>query len=104
MKSLIKIAALSFFIISGFANSKDDNTNVVSPIIFEIISKDSVTVNGVKTTLKGSWQEAMKHINPDINNYYKITNKSNLLEPASSINEYMDIVAKVSGVKVELVK
>jgi hypothetical protein len=86
------------------ANSKDEHIKDVSPIIFEIIGDDSVIVNGVQTTIKGSWEEAMKHINPYVNNYYKIANKSDYLKQTLDIKDYMAIVAKTSDVKVVFVK
>jgi hypothetical protein len=103
MKSLIKVVFLSLVVISMSAHSKDKNIKDISPIIFKIVGNDSVIVNGVQTTIKGSWGEAMKHINPSKNNYYKITNKSDYLKQASDIKEYMATVAKTSDVKVKYV-
>jgi hypothetical protein len=41
--------------LSGTANSEDENSSVIKPIIFEVIGQNVVLVNGINTTLKGSW-------------------------------------------------
>jgi hypothetical protein len=104
MKALIKVVVLSVAVISISANSKDNNKIDSAPIIFQIIGDNSVIVNGVETTIKGSWQEAMNHVSPDKNNYYKIDNKNIYIQQTSDIKEYMATVTKTSGVDVEFVK
>jgi hypothetical protein len=104
MKSLIKVVFISLVVMSMSANSKGEAATDVNPITFKIVGNDSVIVNGIETTIKGSWSEAMKHINPHKNNYYKIANKNNYLKQASDIKEYMATVAKTSDVKVVFVK
>ncbi|MEW6993432.1 hypothetical protein AADZ84_04070 [Colwelliaceae bacterium MEBiC 14330] len=103
MRSLIKLIFIPIALISMSVHSKTDLVVEKSPIIFQLVGNDSVIVNGVKTTIKGSWREAMKYINPHENNTYKITNINDYLKQASDIEEYMAIVAKTSGVKVQLI-
>jgi hypothetical protein len=104
MKSLIKLIFIPLAVMSMSALSSNEEVKDVSPIIFKIAGDDMVIVNGVKTTIKGSWREAMKYINPNENNPYKITNNTNYLKQASAIEEYMAIVAKTSGVKVQQIQ
>ncbi len=104
MNSLIKPAFIGLAAFSLSAYSHNEQLNDINPIIFNIVGNDAVVVNGVKTSIRGSWSEAVYHINPDENNYYKITNVNNFSKQASDIQEYMTTVAKISGIKVELVK
>lgn len=91
-------------VMSVSANSKDDKATDENIIVFDILDESSVSINGVNTKLKRSWQEAMDHIIPDRNNYYQIINKNKYSTQASSIKKNMDIVAKISGVKIKLIK
>ncbi len=104
LKFIISLALLSFLVLSGTANSEDQNISVIKPIIFEVIGQNVVLVNGVNTTLKGSWQEAMNHISPNKNNHYKIINKSSLLKQTSLIKEYMATVKKTTGIEITYIE
>lgn len=101
MKSILGISALLAISTTFSALATSPGKEYGEPIVFEIVSEDIVEVNGVKASVKKSWVEANKYINPDKINFYEIKNSSEYAQQADVIIRNMNIVAEGAGVEIE---
>lgn len=104
MKSIIGIFALLAISTTFSTLATSPGKEHGEPIVFEIVSEDVVEVNGVKASVKKSWVEANKYIDPDEINLYKIKNASEYAQQADVIVRNMNIVAEGAGVEIERAK
>lgn len=102
MKVLIRITLIWVFLLSILVSASGKEYG--EPIIFQIIDEKYVEVNGEKVTIKKSWMEANKYIDPYKVNVYKVEGASDYPSQTDLIIRNMSIVAKTAGVEIEQAK